>query len=108
MLDASSSVTVAARLPAPYVHGDSRGLVLCNGQQCVYIAASQLRSCAETFAIIDSEGRATRSQAGHVVGGYKAGADVVLYAGTQDALLSVTLSGADFHALCESIAPRAR
>jgi|tagenome__1003787_1003787.scaffolds.fasta_scaffold15482703_1 hypothetical protein len=106
MLDASSSVTVAARLPAPYVHSDNRGLVLCNGPQCVYIQASQLRACAETFEIIAAEGRATRGQGGHVVGGYKAGADVVLYAGTQDELLSVTLTGADFDALRAAIAQR--
>jgi hypothetical protein len=106
MLDASSSVTVAARLPAPYVHGDNRGLVLCNGPQCVYIPASQLRACAETFEIIASEGRATRGQGPHVVGGYKNGGDVVLYAGTQDDLLSVTLSDPDFNALREAITAR--
>ena len=31
--------------------------------QCVFIAASQLRACAETFEIIAAEGRATRTQA---------------------------------------------
>src|SRR3954466_15532814 len=108
MLDASSSVTVAARLPAPYVHGDNRGLVLCNGTQCAYIPASQLRSCAETFEIIANEGRATRAQGPHVVGGYSEGGDVVLYAGTQDDLLSVTLTASDFAALREAITPHAR
>jgi hypothetical protein len=106
MLDASSSVTVAARLPAPYVHGDNRGLVLCNGPQCVFIAGSQVRACAETFDIIASEGRATRGQGGHVVGGYKNGEDIVLYAGTQDDLISVTLTGSDFATLRESIPRR--
>ena len=106
MLDASSSVTVAARLPAPYVHGDNRGLILCNGPQCIYIPASQLRACAETFEIIATEGRATRSQGPHIVGGYKADSDVVLYAGTQDDLVSVTLGGSDFESLREAIAPR--
>jgi hypothetical protein len=106
MLDASSSVTVGARLPAPYVHGDNRGLVLCNGPQCVYIPASQVRACAETFEIIASEGRATRGQGGHVVGGYKLGDDVVLYAGSQDDLISVTLSAGDFNALREAIGQR--
>ena len=37
-------ITVPARLPAPYVHADNRGLVLCNGPQCIYIQASQLRA----------------------------------------------------------------
>ena len=36
-------LTVSARLPAPYIHADGRGMVLCNGPQCVLIAASQLR-----------------------------------------------------------------
>jgi hypothetical protein len=102
----NESITVAARLPAPYVHVDNRGLVMCNGPQCVYIPASQLRSCAETFEIIATEGRATRGQGPHVVGGYRAGTDVVLYAGTQDDMLSVTLSEADFTALREAIVPR--
>src|SRR3954447_12680605 len=108
MLDAASSVTVNARLPAPYVHGDNRGLVLCNGPQCVYIPASQLRACAETFEIIASEGRAARAQGPHVVGGCKISGDVVLYAGTQDDLLSVPLSDADFNSLREAIATRPR
>ena len=99
-------ITVGAKLPSPYVHADNRGLVLCNGLQCVFIPGSQLRSCAETFGIIAEEGRATRSQAQHVVGGYKEGGDVVIYAGTQDQLLSVTVSEADFRSIREAIAPR--
>jgi hypothetical protein len=97
-------ITVAARLPAPYIHANNRGLVLCNGTQCVFIQASQLRQCAETFEIIADEGRATRAQGPHVVGGYTVGGDVVLYAGTQDDLLSVTVTSTDFAALREAIA----
>ena len=99
-------LTVPARLPAPYIHADNRGMVLCNGPQCVLIAASQLRQCAETFAIIADEGRATRQQAQHVVGGYRLDGQVVLYAGTQDRLLSVTISEADFAAVREAIQAR--
>jgi hypothetical protein len=99
-------ITVSAELPAPYIHADNRGLVLCNGPQCVFIAASQLRFCAETFAIIAEEGRATRSQATHVVGGYKDGGRVVVYAGTQDLLLSVTVGEADFASVREAIGAR--
>jgi hypothetical protein len=99
-------LTIPARLPAPYVHADNRGMVMCNGPQCVFIAASQLRSCAETFGLIADEGRATRTQGPHVVGGYQADGSVVLYAGTQDLLLSVQLSEADFRALRETIASR--
>ena len=99
-------LTVPARLPAPYIHADNRGMVLCNGPQCVLVPASQLRQCAETFAIIADEGRATRQQAQHVVGGYKLDGQVVLYAGTQDQLLSVTISEADFTAVREAIISR--
>jgi len=99
-------LTVSARLPAPYIHADGRGMVLCNGPQCVLIAASQLRQCAETFAIIADQGRATRQQAQHVVGGYKLDGQVVLYAGTQDQLLSVTISEPDFAAVREAIVSR--
>ena len=99
-------ITVSAKPPEPYIHADNRALVLCNGYQSVLIAASQLRSCAETFAIIADEGRATRQQAQHVVGGYKLDGQVVLYAGTQDQLLSVTISEADFAAVREAIQTR--
>jgi hypothetical protein len=99
-------ITVGAQLPAPYVHADNRGLVLCNGPQCVFVAASQLRFAAETFAIVAEEGRATRSQASHVVGGFKDGGRVTLYVGTQDGLLSVTVSEADFASVREAIGAR--
>ena len=81
MLDATTSLTVQARLPNPYVHVDNRGLILCNGPRCVCVPASQLRTCAETFEIIATEKRATRSQGPHLVGGYIEGGYVVLYAG---------------------------
>ena len=99
-------ITVPAALPAPYIHADNRGLVLCNGYQSVLIAASQLRSCAETFGIIAEEGRATRTQAQHVVGGFKQGGEVVIYAGTHDQLLSVTVTEADFLSVREAISTR--
>jgi len=99
-------ITVSAKLPEPYIHADNRGLVLCNGYQSVLIAASQLRSCAETFGIIAEEGRATRTQAQHVVGGFKQGGEVVIYAGTHDQLLSVTVTEADFLSVREAISTR--
>jgi len=99
-------LTIPARLPAPYVHADNRGMVICNGQLCIYINASQLRACDETFRILDEEGRATRSQGGHVVGGYKTDEGVVIYAGLVDGLLSVQVSAADFAELREAISSR--
>ncbi len=101
-------ITVPARLPQPYVHADNRGLIICNGPRCGCVPASQLRTCAETVDSIASERRATRTQGPHLVGGYVDGGDVVLYAGTQDDLLSVTLTASDFAALREAIAPRPR
>jgi len=100
------TTTVGARQPAPYVHADNRGLILCNGPRCVCIPASGLRTAAETFEIIAGEQRATRQQGPHVVGGYLAGEDVVLYAGTTDDLVSVAVSLADFGALREALAAR--
>ncbi len=108
MLDATTSISVPARLPAPYVHADNRGMVLCNGPRCVCIPASQLRTCAETFSVIADEGRATRGQGDHLVGGYIVGADVILYAGTLDDLVSVTVTTVDFNALRKAIEQRPR
>src|SRR5919108_104408 len=73
MLDASRSMTVQARMPNPYLHVDNRGLILCNGPRCVCVPQSQLRTCAETFEIIATEKRATRTQGQHLIGGYVLG-----------------------------------
>src|ERR671911_112658 len=100
MLDSTSSLTVHARLPNPYVHVDNRGMILCNGPRCVSIPASGLRACAETFEIIAAEKRATRTQGQHLVGGY-----VVVYAGTQDDLVSVSLNTSEFDSLRQALAP---
>jgi hypothetical protein len=103
MLGSTSSLTVQARLPNPYVHVDNRGLILCNGPRCVCIPASGLRACAETFEIIAGEKRATRTQGQHLVGGYIDGGYVVLYAGTQDDLVSVSLNNSEFDALRQAL-----
>jgi hypothetical protein len=103
MLDSTSSLTVQARLPNPYVHVDNRGLILCNGPRCVCVPASGLRACAETLEIIASEKRATRTQGQHLVGGYIDGGSVILYAGTQDDLVSVSLTVSEFDALRQAL-----
>lgn len=103
MLDSTTSITVQGRLPGPYVHVDNRGLILCNGPRCVCISASQLRTCAETFEILAAEKRATRSQGPHIIGGYYDNADVILYAGTTDDLVSVSLHSSDFDALRKAL-----
>ena len=56
------TLTVPARLPAPYVHVDNRGMVICRRRAGVSIPVSQMRACAETFQIITAEGRATRAR----------------------------------------------
>ena len=99
MLDPTTSLTVQARVPNPYVHVDNCGLILCNGLRCVCVPASQLRTCAETFEIIAAEKRATRTQGPHMVGGYIDGGYVVLYAGTVDDLVSVSLNSSEFDSL---------
>jgi hypothetical protein len=103
-LDSSSSVTVAARLPDPYVHVDSRGLVLCNGPRSVCVPEAQLRNVAETFEIIADEGRATRASGPHLIGGYLEGQRVTVYAGTTDDLVSVVLNRIDFDELRVALA----
>ena len=104
MLDPTTSLTVQARVPNPYVHVDNCGLILCNGLRCVCVPASQLRTCAETFEIIAAEKRATRTQGPHMVGGYIDGGYVVLYAGTPDDLVSVSLNSSEFDSLRAAMA----
>ena len=104
MLDASRSMTVQARMPNPYLHVDNRGLILCNGPRCVCVPQSQLRTCAETFEIIATEKRATRTQGQHLIGGYVDGGYVVIYAGTLDDLVSVTVTSAEFDAVRTALA----
>jgi hypothetical protein len=103
-LDSSSSVTVRARTPEPYVHLDTRGLILCNGPRCVCVPGAQLRNVAETFEIIADESRATRASGPHVIGGYVDGDKVTLYAGTTDDLVSVGLNRIDFDELRVALA----
>lgn len=103
MIDATSFLTVQARSPNPYVHVDNRGLILCNGPRCVCVPASQLRACAETLEVIAAEKRATRTQGPHILGGYYDNADVILYAGTTDDLVSVSLHSSDFDALRKAL-----
>src|SRR5215218_9366233 len=104
MLDSTTSLTVQARVPNPYVHVDNRGLILCNGPRCVCVPASQLRTCAETFDIIAAERRATRTQGPHLVGGYIEGGYLVVYAGTGYALVSVSLNSSEFDSLRQTMA----
>jgi hypothetical protein len=106
MTDAPTSLTVAAHRPEPYVHLDNRGLMLCNGMQCVLLPAANLRWAAETFDLIADERRATRAQGNHVVGGFVNDGSIVLFAGTREDIISVGLPRAGFEELRRAITGR--
>jgi hypothetical protein len=102
--DTSNSLTVAARTPQPYVHLDNRGIVISNGMRCAMIPSARFRWAAETLAVIGAEGRATRHQGDHVMGGFSTGEEVVLFAGTTDDLVTVCLERAVIDELRDAIA----
>ena len=104
MVDSSTSLTLDAVAPAPYVHLDNRALVLCSGGGCVMLPAARFPWVRETFALIAGERRATRQQGEHVLGGFVTGDGIVLFAGGRDALISLRLAAEDFRALREQIA----
>jgi hypothetical protein len=103
MVDSSTSLTLDAVVPAPYVHLDNRALVLCSGGSCVLLPAAQFRWARETFGLIATERRATRTQGEHILGGFAAEDGVVLFAGARDALVSVRLAADAFRALHEQL-----
>jgi hypothetical protein len=103
MIDSSTSLTVAASTPEPYVHLDNRGLVISNGPRCVMMPAASFRFAAETLELIAAERRATRNQHDHILGGFQAGDDVVLFGGQRDDLVSVRLPRAAFDELCRAM-----
>ena len=104
MIDSSTSLTLNAALVAPYVHLDSRALVLCDGARGAVLSAARFRWIGETFARIATEDRATRTQGDHVLGGFTTEDGVVLYAGEPDALVSVRVTHEAFATLRERMA----
>jgi hypothetical protein len=103
MVDSSTSLTLDAVVPAPYVHLDNRALLLCNGDRCMMLPAARFPWVRETFGLIATERRATRMQGDHILGGFAAGDGVVLFAGARDALVSVRLAADAFRALHEQL-----
>ena len=102
------TLTLDAVRPAPHVHLDNRALYVSDGARTVMVSLSQQRWLAETLDILAAEGRASRAQQHHVFGGFKA-ADgaVVLYAGAQEDLVAVQLTGEAFERLRSTLsAPR--
>jgi hypothetical protein len=104
MVDSSTSLTLEARAPAPYVHLDNRALVLCNGSDCVVLPSARFPWVRDTFALIADERRATRTQGEHVLGGFVDGGGVVLFAGGRDAITSVRVEAGAFATLRERLA----
>ncbi|MEA2228704.1 MAG: hypothetical protein QOF04_2334 [Solirubrobacteraceae bacterium] len=106
MTDSSTSLTIAAHRPDPYVHLDNRGLMICNGLACALLPAANLRWAAETFDLVADERRATRAQGNHVVGGFVNDDSIVVFAGTRDDIISVGLSRTGFDELRRSLNAR--
>ena len=104
MVDSSTSLTLDAAAPGPYVHLDSRALVLCNGSACVILPAARFPWVREAFALIANEERATRTQGDAVLGGFVTDDGVVLFAGGREAIISVRLAADAFRTLRERIA----
>ncbi len=103
MIDAKTSLTLAALRPEPYIHLDNRGMVLCNGPRCVMIPAGRFPWVADTLALLGEEDRATRTQGDHVLGGYATEDAIVVYAGYREDLISVGLAPAAFRILLDTM-----
>jgi hypothetical protein len=82
---ARMSLTLDAEQSGPHVHLDS---------------LAQTRWLVETLDIIEADGRASRAQQHHVFGGFKAAnGSVVIYAGAQENLVSLRITGEAFQQL---------
>jgi hypothetical protein len=91
------TMNLSAERPAGYVYADNRAVVICNGLRAVAFNRSQGRWLRETLEVIAEERRATRMQQHHVFGGFtESSGDVVLFAGTQDDMVSVRISSTAF------------
>jgi hypothetical protein len=102
------TLTLDAVRPAPHVHLDNRALFLSDGARTVMLSLAQQRWLTETLDVLAEEGRASRAQQHHVFGGFKA-ADgaVILYAGAQEDLVAVQVTGDAFEQLRSALtAPR--
>ena len=91
------TLNLPAERPAGYVYADNRAVVICNGLRAVLFNRVQGRWLREALEVLAEDRRATRMQQHHVFGGFMDGAgEVVLFAGTQDDLVSVRISATAF------------
>lgn len=94
------SLNLAAERPAGYVYADNRAVVICNGLRAVLFNRVQGRWLRDALEVLAEERRATRMQQNHVLGGFIDGSgEVVLFAGTQDDLVSVRITSTAFDQL---------
>lgn len=94
------SLNLAAERPAGYVYADNRAVVICNGLRAVLFNRVQGRWLRDALEVLAEERRATRMQQNHVFGGFIDGSgEVVLFAGTQDDLVSVRITSTAFDQL---------
>jgi hypothetical protein len=103
---AAQSFTAPAASSSAYVHVDERALVLCDGHRTVVFERARRRWAAETLGILLDEGRATRTQSDHTLGGFVAadGGAVTVYgfAGTGPGV-SLTLPADGVRALQQAL-----
>ena len=102
------TLTLDAERANPHVHLDNRALFLSDGARTVMFSLAQTRWLAETLDILATEGRATRSQQHHVLGGFRAAdGHFVLYAGAQEDLVTLRVTAEAFERLRSTLsAPR--
>ena len=94
------TLTLDAEQSGPHVHLDNRALFLSDGARTVMFSLAQTRGLAETLDIIEADGRASRAQQHHVFGGFRAAnGAVVLYAGAQEDLVALRITGESFQQL---------
>jgi hypothetical protein len=91
------TLNLPAERPAGYVYADNRAVVICNGLRAVLFNRVQGRWLRDALEVLAEERRATRMQQHHVFGGFMdSSGEVVLFAGTQDDLVSVRISATAF------------
>jgi hypothetical protein len=99
-------LTVSGGVPAPFARVDNRTFVLCSGPRAAaFLLSSSGVWVEETLMIILDDGRATRVQSEHVLGGFRSedGARVTLYGGARDELVAVDVSVEELEALQRAV-----
>ena len=97
-------LTVSGGVPAPFVRVDNRTFVLCSGPRAAaFLLSSSGVWVEETLMIILDDGRATRVQSEHVLGGFRTDDRVTLYGGARDELVAIDVSVEELEALQRAV-----